>query len=129
MEDLTGQIGVARDVLAAAATEDIRRRHPEWDAQFETKGWEATERDLSHTIDFLVASIELPEEEIIEDYLDWLIGLLESLDLREEHVLEGLKSLAHVAREHLHPSASAALIGMIDRGITHVQESRSGFHR
>ena len=115
-----------REELALAVTDEIFRRHPDYDARFGETGRPKTLQDMRHTIEFLAPAVALEDASMFARYVTWLVDVLRPRGVPPLVVHESLDAFRDVIGRSLPLHYDAAIGPVIDAGLVVAAESAHG---
>ena len=103
------RILAAKDVVAAAVTEEFLRRHPDFVTRYGEAGRNRGIEDARHHIEFLAAAIETGSAAAFCEYARWCRRLLSGIGIAPHLLAENFLQIANSLAEEVEASAAETI--------------------
>lgn len=97
-----------RTATAAAVTAEMERRDPQLFARYPSNGRTRCTEDTAFHIEHLAAALDVGEDQIFTDYVQWLVNLLSARNIPSDDIAVNFAVLAEVLEERYGAAAAPA---------------------
>ena len=96
-------LAAVRERLAEAVTERLYRERPDLLARYGDAGILKCRTDILYNVEYLAPAVELDNDRLFVNYVEWLLPMLAARNVPPDHVLRSLRIMEEVAHEVLEP--------------------------